>query len=355
MRSYPITDTEYKTLLDFFNKYSMPYVSHKNSTYDYLVEICYKFKAELLSGILPKRWDSFIEVAIEIFDEYFILISNAINKKDINQVKETIKKHIYENRFVVFTLPKSLCLYRYRPNVNSNEKIEKSTLHIPFSCADKAQNMRYSKKNTPMLYLSTSMYNCWEECRRKGDNNGYFSLYYLNEPLNVIGIEEILPDSFKLMDRKSIDACLVSRIISFFPLAIIMFMKVTDKALDEYCFSQLFMDALIESKYADGIIYSSTQKNNKKTNNNICKNVVFICHNDGISEYDSNLLNKFKITKPIQEKDVTIPRKFRFSSNFKGCKIKCDGIECNYEDSIFAFYEDEMKCRKVNNEIIELN
>ncbi|WP_088228279.1 hypothetical protein [Desulfosporosinus sp. FKB] len=362
MQTHILTDNEYKSYLEFSQKYNIPYKRGTTGILDFFNKICDKYRMEISSVFTDPNWKVFIDTGIELFDEMRSIISKILcwELKDDNHsvmvlLDDTIKQFIKKGYFFEFEIPADQNFYRIR---KSNTIVKKTgTLHIPFSKKAYAAQERFSIMNEPMLYLGNTTYICWEECNRPDFSSAYVSLYSLKVPLKVIGIEEVIPNLFPQISKANVTAYFITRCIAFFPFVAAMFMKATPAVngkISEYIFPNMFMKALMRLRDADGIIFHSTKYNLIETSSMLCKNLALKCPEELTRDFSTYILDKFTITTPVPLNSYPIPKQFYYKCGYNGMPLSLDDrFVINYEDSLFAFAEDEMKHMCCSGEVLD--
>ena len=152
--------------------------------------------------------------------------------------------------------------YRMR---NSQEYVqyEKNEMyHIPFDKNYLVGNERFSITGFPTLYLSSSIYGCWEETGR--GNLEYANVALFKNTQNIRLISLIAPSSKATVQNNNI--------LLAFPLLLASSLEVVhpkEKFIPEYIVPQLLMECLIEYRNQNvttdilGIEYKSVHKNKR--------------------------------------------------------------------------------------------
>ena len=147
---------------------------------------------------------------------------------------------------------------------NSQEYVqyEKNEMyHIPFDKNYLVGNERFSITGFPTLYLSSSIYGCWEETGR--GNLEYANVALFKNTQNIRLISLIAPSSKATVQNNNI--------LLAFPLLLASSLEVVhpkEKFIPEYIVPQLLMECLIEYRNQNvttdilGIEYKSVHKNN---------------------------------------------------------------------------------------------
>ena len=149
---------------------------------------------------------------------------------------------------------KTSIFYRMREKKNRDDNFSyKDLLHIPFDLRGIITNQRYSICGYPCLYVSTSLYQTWEELRRPYLQNLYAVAIRFTENLSLFDMR-LKRD---IMSEKQL-RCYLQRLL----LIIACSVKVkndNDPFKPEYIIPQTLLHTIIRNKI-DGILYSSMRK-----------------------------------------------------------------------------------------------
>ena len=152
--------------------------------------------------------------------------------------------------------------YRMR---NSQEYVqyEKNDMyHIPFDKNYLVGNERFSITGFPTLYLSSSIYGCWEETGRGNLEYANVALFKNTQKIRLISL--ITPSSRTMVQNNNV--------LFAFPLLLASSLEVIhpkEKFIPEYIVPQLLMECLIEYRNQNvttdilGIEYKSVHKNKR--------------------------------------------------------------------------------------------
>lgn len=164
---------------------------------------------------------------------------------------------------------KTAIFYRMREKENRDDDFAyKDLLHIPFDLRGKITNQRYSICGYPCLYVSTSLYQTWEELRRPYLQNLYAVAIRFTENLSLLDMRL----NRDVTSEKQLK-CYLQRL----PLIISCSVKVRnddDSFKPEYIIPQTLLHTIIRNKM-DGILYSSMRKD-------------FSFYNDGQWDFSKN-------------------------------------------------------------------
>lgn len=122
---------------------------------------------------------------------------------------------------------------------------EEGMYHIPFELRHKAGNERYGISGFPVLYLSASVYGCWEETKRA--NLFYSNVSLFKSTRDLLFLDMTLPS-----EKQSVDS------LNIFALPLILASRLRvkhpgEQNVPEYAFPQLVMECLIKSRTGDNV------------------------------------------------------------------------------------------------------
>lgn len=178
------------------------------------------------------------------------------------------QEHISETR--LYTIHKEDPLYRMRKGEDAMKEYTSDTDmgHIPFEMNYLVGNERYSMSGIPSLYLSSSLYNCWEELHRPHFEYASCALYKAQEDISVLDLTD--QKSYKFTDKCFSD-CLT--LACSLPVS-----HPNAPFKPEYIIPQILLHCLVrynkknaDSKYF-GIKYTSIHVNDKSLWVNFPKN-----------------------------------------------------------------------------------
>lgn len=185
--------------------------------------------------------------------------------------------------------------------------------HIPFELRYNVPSNRFSVPGTPCLYLSNSIYTCWEELGRPPFGEMYVSRYEQTGlrfiHLDIIGHIEFCRNVLtKYEHQKSLLETannLLPKILRGYPLYMACYCKVFSYSRSfrpEYVFPQLLMQWIISNDEFDGIAYNSTRCPPYKIENlNLKSFTNFAVPTKTVKKrgYCNVLKDKLKITDPV--------------------------------------------------------
>lgn len=251
--------------------------------------------------------DAMVE-AINLY--YKGLIAKAFNvfEKGIDAIESlNTGKTIFKDGFL------------FRAREGSNKEYSLSEMfHLPFNMRNYSSAQRFSVPGFPCLYLSNSIYVCWEELRRPEINLMQVSrLESTQEYFELLDISMTsdfvlnLLEAPKRHDYENEDnSYLLRKILNYFafwPVAMACSLKVNDGKAPfkpEYIFPQFLLQYVIQKAKFDGIKYLSVEANSHFENrlptpmghSSYVIPVRDTIYPDG---HCSILKKNFKITEPI--------------------------------------------------------
>ncbi len=253
-----------------------------------------------------------------------ILTINAIEIKEDEQMIRfsnlmlIIEKYLFPKDKNLIISGVDSFLYKARSLYSEDFNLQ-NMFHRPFQDASEIKEYRFSKKNTPCLYLSNSIYNCWLELDKPNFENMAFSRFTTNynfRYLNISSDLNFLKKTYKLKESnfelfeslKEILKIVFEKFICLFPLYVACYSVNKNKSNNkpEYLIPQLLMEWTKNSTNVDGIIYDSTKISNLK-NLGSYGYVNYAIPVKSIKEigYCEILSQSLKLTKPICGKEYS--------------------------------------------------
>ncbi|PVE15299.1 hypothetical protein DDA98_10735 [Clostridium perfringens] len=275
------------------NGFSMPkYVENNDSYITELKKIFFKYKKEMQKIAFKHEEDLADEVINNcnmILEALTVYLDGDENKaKKI--IKSLIKKYI-NNPFWVSDLDKSYAfrgvapfedlhsegyeekynfmlendINFYRARVGNIERDRKQVLHIPYNLLHLVTEQRFSLSKQPCLYLGTTSYVCWTECREPNLENFYVAGFKANtlgkrlKVFNLVASEALVNGiSNKNLNEHSRKKIQIS-MLKLLPMVFATSFSINDESRKEkyeYIIPQLVMQSLSELNI-DGIAYLS--------------------------------------------------------------------------------------------------
>lgn len=289
-----IFNTWYNNFLDNnINGFSMPKCVKDNSEYiNELKKIFEKYKKEI-QKIAFKYEEGLADEVINncnmILEAFNVYVNGDKNKAKII-ITSLIKKYI-NNPFWVSNLDKSYAFrgiapfadlhsegYEkkyayimdsdidfYRARTEKIERDRKEVLHIPYKNLDLIKEQRFSLKGQPCLYLGTTSYVCWTECRNPKLENFYLAGFRANElgkklkVFNLVASEALVNSIYNKGSYEPFRKELQISMLKLLPIVFATSFSVTSKNREEkyeYIIPQLVMQSLSKLNI-DGVAYLS--------------------------------------------------------------------------------------------------
>ncbi len=230
-------------------------------------------------------------------------------------------------------------LYRVRLG-EYRQYSKKDLFHIPFEKRNLVKRQRYSLPGLPCLYLSTSIYTCWEELNRPNIDKMHVSRFDLNigkfKFLFLDQRPEIIRNMLKVPYENCSEATRINieNFIVTFPLLLVCNIKVKDYESDfvpEYIFPQLLLQWVNNIDEIDGIQYVSN-----KTQFSISP-ITFLSETNIVippkkikgEGYCEELTKRIKITNPIsyQLLEIKNPNEIKIKTSLFSLKRNFTTIE----------------------------
>lgn len=313
------------------------------------------------------------ELNISNFCENIVTTLGNYQKGHIEQAYSDFKKAM--NILKPFLFPEnkgqvahSIGLYKpfYRARVGYNKSFTKEQMfHLPFSKREFASTQRFSIPGLPCLYLSNSIYVCWEELNRPPINKLQISRFQQeNLNLKILDLSmsaEQIKISTKLKAEQGIKSIYDYDFIAFWflmtwPLSLICSLSVKNASAPfkhEYIFPQFLLQWVTFDKDVDGIKYFSVKSNPyNKEDFSKYSNYVFPPKEMALGNYCGHLKKSFKLTEPISlEVFKTVDPNYIFISKEWLEKVKykvqieiirlelIKGFKMPYTDTLFGKLE----------------
>ncbi|MCB0803088.1 MAG: hypothetical protein KDB74_08310 [Flavobacteriales bacterium] len=200
--------------------------------------------------------------------------------------------------------------YRVR-YLESNYSLNKEQLfHIPFELKGKVKTQRYSIPGFPCLYLSDSIYTCWEELKKPDIYKLHGSRLELksNEITNILviplpkhEIDKFCTDDGKIVESSNgagIDSLLINWPLYFF--CSILVKSPEDHFKPEYIIPQLLLQYIRDESKIHGVKYFSTNIDYSLNGvEGAFYNYVFPVRHTAGKGLCQDLSKRFLITEPI--------------------------------------------------------
>jgi hypothetical protein len=201
----------------------------------------------------------------------------------------------------------------YRARTGSTKPYSKGGMfHLPFSKRDQVNTQRFSSPGLPCLYLSNSIYVCWEELNRPPVDELQVSRFQkVNRELNILDLS-LTSTQLRIMRKTNPHDEIHSKydydFLAFWflvtwPLSFICSLPVANENASfkqEYIFPQFLLRWVRFEEGVDGIKYFSVKANpyNKEDFAQFT-NYVFPPKIIDNGNYCSHLKDSFKLTDPV--------------------------------------------------------
>ena len=251
---------------------------------------------------------------------------------EISSCYNAFKRWWDSNRFEYFDENYGTQVF-YRTRQRKDEENEFSyedLLHIPFHLRGKVANQRYSICGFPCLYVSTSLYQTWEELRRPYIQHLYVTAMRFTKELSIFDMR-LMRD---ITSEKQLK-CYLQRL----PLIIACAVKVknyNDSFKPEYIIPQTLLHTIKRDRI-DGILYSSMRTNstfyNKEQWEDFSKNenIVIPVKSNSNKGFCNQLQSIMEVAGPLNIEQEMI----------RG-RIKMEKID-KYEDTLLGQLENTLK------------
>ena len=223
--------------------------------------------------------------------------------------------------------------------------------HVPFEKRHVVATQRYSIPGLPSLYLSGSIWACWEELRRPDFHSMQISRFRYHRPVRVLDLG-FRPQYLSRLRGSTLlsDDVLVAYAICW-PLLAACSVRVFAPGrsfIQEYIVPQLLLQWLRNYKNVDGLRYFSTGIDQQYHDPWAAMNYVFPVQTQACTGHCSTLQENFFLTAPSSwslltasdfvdvaftpdnwhigiNEDRTVPY---FNTEFFKCEHKLEGLSC---------------------------
>ncbi len=201
----------------------------------------------------------------------------------------------------------------FRGRIGTNKPYSKCQMfHLPFSQREFANTQRFSVPGLPCLYLSNSIYVCWEELNRPSLNTFQVSRFQQeNFNLKILDIS-FTPTQLKWHCKSYIENNIQGKydynymafwFLLIWPLSLVCSLSVVNENApfkQEYIFPQFLLQWVTYEKDVDGIKYFSVKSNpyNKEDYSHFT-NYIFPPKKMDYGNYCSHLKQSFKLSDPF--------------------------------------------------------
>ncbi len=240
------------------------YLSLLSSIDDENKEFVSRFAGEISNScnqimlITKSYFEGKLLVAYDLFSKLFSHFEQYVIQKDRNAVRTDMDSHLFKAR----------------------SKLEKyfdvkDMFHVPFENRYTTKTNRFSLSGLPCLYLSNSIYTCWEELGRPLFYQMAVSRFepyrknfkYMDLTVDLWFLQSLFGDEIPRLTEnldhlKEAGFIALERFLQLFPLYLACYTEAYNKQADfkpEYVFPQMLMEWVVNSDWIDGIVYESTK------------------------------------------------------------------------------------------------
>ena len=261
-------------------------------------------------------------------------------------------KRVIDCGFLSLHIKEKQSFYRMRTFEDKRKANYKELFHIPFSKRGKVSTQRFSVPGFPCLYLSESIYGCWEEMGRPSFDSCMVSRLENTRGFYVVDLR--MPQKKYWMQKNLFQRQnYIFNMLSKFPLVLSCMVRVNDERASfkpEYIIPQLLLETYNwighktpkDGNYIFGILYTSVQKNKDfEFPDRVFDNYAIpVISQEG--EYCKTLCELFHITDPTCDEYERLKESYGPFWQYN----PDDGIsreEYNYEISAFGCMEERLK------------
>ncbi|MEQ9302365.1 MAG: hypothetical protein RJQ14_00505, partial [Marinoscillum sp.] len=320
------------------------------SRFDAMDKCCDEIKKAVRSTFEGHPHDAY-----QHFKKTMTSIRKELNKLTINKLGDSDLRNLYRVR------------HTSSPSLSKEE-----LFHIPFEDRHKVATQRYSIPGLPCLYLSGSLYTCWEEMGRPPFHELQISGFWLKDAttLKVLNFgnrpkrlnKYLSPDGSISNTYKNDETQLINTLINsivIWPLMAACSIIVKNRNAPykpEYVIPQMVLQWITKNEKFDGLCYFSTHVSAVTNIQLPTSNFVFPAQNVVSSGRCSKLCKSFKMTDPISWQVLSA---VNAGEGVRGGDLPMynyeiiDGIEEPYWET--GFGEVELKINKMISSIAQKN
>lgn len=232
-------------------------------------------------------------------------------------------------------------LYRIRPGKLSSFT-RGDLFHVPFQSRHLVTTKRYSIPGLPSLYLSGSIWACWEELRRPDFDTVQVSRFRYHQPVTILDFGFRPEYVGRLRGSKLLTGDVLIAYAICWPLLAACSVRAFVPEMPfipEYVVSQLLLQWLRNQKRIDGLRYFSTRIEQQQHDPWAAMNYVFPVQKQASTGYCPELQKKFFLSAPCSWSLLTI-------SDFVDVPFTPDNwaIGVNEDRSVAYFNTEFFKC-----------
>ena len=218
--------------------------------------------------------------------------------------------------------------------------------HVPFELRHKIASKRYSISGLPSLYLSGSIWACWEEMQRPDFHTIQLSRFRYSKPAKILdfGFRPSSIAQFRAQNSSLLSDAEVTSYVICWPLiaacSVCAYLPGMP-FIPEYIVPQLLLQWIRSESSLDGLRYFSTKINQDRHSPWAAMNYVFPVQEQVASGYCPKLKDKFVLTSPASWSILT-------NSDFSGVPMEVPGwsIPVNEDYSVKYSHTEFFKCER---------
>ena len=311
----------------------------------------YKEYLQLLSSIAEKKFVEKFSKERKQLIKHCILLEKILQNRNSNRPEalrfltdaiKLIEEHLFpKDGAAVIGEEISQSFYRARKGTNLQFSREKM-FHINSKEEELIDSERFSLAGTPCLYLSNTIYVCWEELNRPNMNNMMVSRFYSNDQHKLVFMDlSLTPFQMKNhlqhLDLKNDEELFDNKSFFIFLMRWPLIVSCSLSALNEhqnfqpeYYIPQMLMQWVIDQDKVDGIKYFSIKANPFHSED--YSNFINYALPAGLIDadgYSKKLREIFKLTEPISWEllQISDPQLAYIERTFAGSQTNGISIE----------------------------
>jgi hypothetical protein len=190
----------------------------------------------------------------------------------------------------------------YRIRIGKLESFSRGDLfHVPFELRNRVSSQRFSIPGLPSLYLSGSLWACWEEMKRPDFHTFQASRFRYHQPASILDFGFRPEYLATLRDSKLLGLEVLSSYAICWPLIAACSIRVYAPEMPfipEYIVPQLLLQWLGNETALDGLRYFSTRIRQDRYDAWAAMNYVFPVKEQAATGYCPKLQGKFYLSAP---------------------------------------------------------
>lgn len=268
--------------------------SHLNKLFGAYIVSCEDIDEAYFNNATEKKaLISQIEKVCKMIEDCLRLYSSAKLDESIALMREILK----HDSFCAYKVKQESIWYRSRL-VDGRERVlpAKEMFHVPFELVRKIGNNRFSISGYPCLYLSNTIWACWEEMKEPGLEDFCTSMVKPTKDIDLLDLR--FPNNN--YNQK------IENVLYSLPLIIACSVEVEyphDPFKPEYVIPQIVMLALVNHERFQGCSFTSTKKvENFDWPDDLLCNIAMPVRSVNEKGLCPNLASCFKISNSINYK-----------------------------------------------------